>query len=46
MVRLGPGYIYRLYIHDVPHVPPLKDLSKCVYGHNTCLVKDTSVQPI
>ena len=22
-VWLGPGYIYRLYIHDLPHVPPL-----------------------
>ena len=21
-VRLGPGYIYRLYMHDLPHVPP------------------------
>ena len=21
-------------------------ITKCVYGHNTCLVKDTSVQPI
>ena len=23
-VRLGPGYIYRLYIHDLPHVPRLR----------------------
>ena len=21
-VRLWPGYIYRQYIHDLPHVPP------------------------
>ena len=29
-VWLGPGYIYRLYIHDLPHVPTLNTIClKC-----------------
>ena len=30
-VRLGPGYIYRLYIHDLPLMPPpsIKSITKC-----------------
>ena len=32
--------LFNIYLNNYPII------TECVYGHNTCLVKDTSVQPI
>ena len=39
-VRLGPGYIYRYtYIHDLPHVPPLRMQLRDLYTRSSTLRK-------